>query len=208
MNDGILTLILQWCLLCLFWMGMFDRPLRKILLTRAQALALITLFLVCSFANWKLYFLPVVVNVSGTILPLLFSAWVWAVLPFDQRGYCILAALFTVFLLFAARMLLFWDPVLLVMDEQLLLTLMILCSLFILTREWRQQLFIILTALPLADALYTLSFLKKANQCLIGGGYAQDLLWITIPFWMAAALFWTILHKGIVNLRAIIVRHK
>jgi hypothetical protein len=202
MNDGIRTLILEWCLLWLLWMGILDRPLRSIDLTRIQALALVSLFLLGSFANWKLSFLPVDVNVSGTILPLLTAAWIWTGLSKNKRGYSMLAAVFTVFALFAVRKLLFWDPVLLLLDETLLLPLFLVGLLFLLSRDWREQLFIVLIGLPLADALYMLSCLPQLEECVIGGGYAQDLLWTTLPLWMTAAAVWNVLYRGIVSLRA------
>ncbi|NGQ94593.1 hypothetical protein G3578_05285 [Brevibacillus sp. SYP-B805] len=205
MNDGIRTLILEWSLLWLLWMGILDRQLRGIHLTRTQALAVVSLYLLGSFTDWKLSFPPVAITVSGTILPLLTAAWIWTGLSGYKRGCSLAAAVFTVFALFAARKLLFWDPVLLLIDETLLLPLYLLALLFLLTRDWREQLFIVLIGLPLADALYMLSCLPQLKECVIGGGYAQDLLWTALPLWMAAAAVWAVLYRGIVSLRAVIL---
>lgn len=207
MNDGVLTLITQWCLLCLVWMGLFDAALRRIRVRRAEALAVLTLFLVCSYASWQLYFLPVSVNVSGAILPVLAGAWIWSVLPPGQKRYCLLCTLFSVFLLFAARKLFFWDPVLLILDESLLLPPLLVSTLFLLVRQWKQQLAIVLFSLPLSDGLYMVSSLRQLEVCIIGGDYAQDLLWGVMIVWLMAAVVWGALAKGIGFFRAHLLSH-
>lgn len=197
MNDGVITLITQWCLLCLIWMGMFDRALGRIALTRSHGLAVVTLFLICSYANWQLYFLPVSINLSGAILPLLTAAWIWSALHPQHKGFVLLAALFTTFLLFATRKLFFWDPVLMIVDEPILLPLIMVGTLFLLAREWRQQLVILFLSLPLADAVYMISSFQQWERCIIGGEYAQDLMWSILPLWLMFALLWRIMTKGL-----------
>ena len=196
MNDGVISLITQWCLLCMIWMGLFDRALTGIRVSRAVALAGLMLSLVCAYANWQLYFLPVSVNVSGALLPVMAAAWIWSVLPAQGKQYCVLSVLFTVFLQFAARKLFFWDPVLLIVDEHILLPVVLVCANFLLVREWRQQLVILLLSLPLADGLYVISNEAQWEEAIVGGEYAQDLLWSVLSLWTLVALSWSAMVKG------------
>ncbi|WP_134683281.1 YphA family membrane protein [Brevibacillus migulae] len=205
MNDGVISLITQWCLLCLLWMGLFDRALQRIRVSRAVALAGLMLSLVCAYANWQLYFLPVSINVSGTLLPIMAAAWVWSVLPAEGKHYCVLSVLFSVFLQFAARKLFFWDPVLLIMDEHILLPLVLVCTTFLLVREWQQQLVILLLSLPLADGLYVISNEAQWENGIVGGEYAQDLLWSVLSLWILVAFAWSVMTKGFSLLRVHLV---
>jgi len=190
MNDGVLAMIIQWCLLCLCWMGCFDRPLTSIRINRTKALAAMMLVLVCAFSNWQLHFFPLRVNVAGVLLPLLFAACLWSVLPREKRQFALICALFSLFCLYMARVFLLWDPILMVWDEKLLLPAFAVLLFFMLSREWRMQLFWILVVFPLADMLFVATFLPKSTVPAAGGEYAQDLLWVALATWCPAALLW------------------
>ncbi|MFY0543037.1 YphA family membrane protein [Brevibacillus sp. H7] len=196
MNEGTLSLIIQWCLLCLIWMGSLDRPLTKVGLTRASLLAALTLSLVSSFVSWKLYFLPVQVSMSGAILPILSAGWLYVRFPRERRRLLLLAALLTAVLLTLFRMVLFKDPVLLVLDETTLIAIVTLVALFALTRDMRQQLFLLFLVLPLTDGLYMLQFLPQMERSEIGSEYAQDMLWSTFFLWGLALVAWSVVKKG------------
>lgn len=71
MNEGTIALLIQWSLLCLVWMGSFDAQLREMNMERRRVLAVLCAFLICSFVSWKLFFAPIQVSLSGTLLPLL-----------------------------------------------------------------------------------------------------------------------------------------
>ncbi len=196
MNEGTLSLIIQWCLLCLIWMGSLDRPLLKMGVTRAAALSALSLFLVCSFVSWKLYFLPVEVSISGALLPALSAGWLYAGIPRQRRRMLLIAALLTAVLLSIFRLLLFKDPVLLVLDETSLIAGATLAALFTLTRDLRQQLCLLFLILPLTDGLHVLSFLPRLERGYIGSEYAQDMLWSTLMLWGGVLAVWGAAKKG------------
>lgn len=203
MNEGTITLLVQWCFLCLIWMGSFDGPLSGLGFTRSNALTLITVFLLCSFVSWRLYFLPIELTISGALLPSLLAGWLYTRLEKGRRRLYLISALLSGTLLCMFRILLFKDPVLLVLDERLLIPIGALVGLFALTRNVKQQLFFLLFVFLLADIMFTCSFLKKADRLVIGGDYAQDLLWSTLSLWSIGVFVWTLVRKGI----ALIVRH-
>jgi hypothetical protein len=196
MNEGTLSMIIQWCFLCLIWMGSLDRPLFQAGIKRVSALTVLTLFLVCSFVSWKLYFLPVQVSISGALLPGLVAGWLYTGMSRGRRRLLLLAGLLTAVLLALFRMVLFRDPVLLVLDEPTLVAGVMLAALFTLTREIRQQLFLLFFVLPLADLLQVISFLPQMEFGDIGGEYAQDMLWASIALWGGAQAFLRVVRKG------------
>ncbi|WP_019122476.1 YphA family membrane protein [Brevibacillus massiliensis] len=199
MNDGVLSIVLQWSLICVVWMGSLDRQLHRLHLSRRSALFILTVTLICAFTSWRLYFFPVDVNVGGAIIPLLLSCWSWLHLPKQGKTFLILAAFLFACALYFARLFAFRDPVLLVWDEKLLLPVLLITVLVFLTRNWQVQWFIILVALPLADAFYTLNFLDKGAESQIGGAKTQDLLWCTICLWTALMSLYSTLQKSVVR---------
>jgi hypothetical protein len=196
MNEGTLTLLFQWCLLCLIWMGSFDRTLLEMGVTRAVALAALALFLVCSFVSWRLHFLPVHVSISGSLLPILCAGWLYERLVRERRRLVLIAGVITGFLLFCLRMLLFHDPVLLVVDETVMIPLSALFAVLALSRDAKQQLFHLFTAFPLSDALFSLRFLAMMEESEFGSAYAQDLLWSAVSLWCVQRAAWTLAKKG------------
>ncbi|GAA4709196.1 hypothetical protein [Brevibacillus fulvus] len=195
MNDGVLSLVIQWCLLCLVWMGSLDQPLRRISLSRKQMLAIVTAILLCSMVSWRLYFLPISVNISGALLPLLAAGWLYYLLPERRRRYLLVASCFIAMLLYFLRKLLFGDPVLLLLEEVVMVPVAVNAIALVMTRNSLYQLFLVMLAMPLSDAFYTLSFLGRGENPEIGGGYAQDLLWSSLVFWAAAALSWSTVRR-------------
>lgn len=200
MNDGILTLVIQWCFICLIWMGTLDRPLRQFSFSRAHALAVVTIFLLCSLVSWRLYFLPIEVNISGGILPLLLAGWIYTQLQQERRRYLLISSFFIGCMLLFLRKILFWDPVLLFTDEVLLLPLVIVFAAVILARTIVFQAFILLVSLTLSDALFALSQMKQAGSATIGTDYTQDMLWISLSLWVLVMSSLHIGKKGIVRL--------
>jgi hypothetical protein len=191
MNDGIVAMIIQWCLLCFIWMGSLDLPLRKSGLSRSHGLAVLAGFLLSSFVSWRLFFLPLEISISGAVLPLLSAGWMYARLAIERRRYLLLSACFIAFLLFALRKMIFFDPVLLIADELLLLPALTVATVIALTRSVTLQLFILLVSLPLSDVFYMLSFFQQVGHCRIGSGYAQDLLWSSIALWASVIFVWS-----------------
>jgi hypothetical protein len=196
MNEGTLSLLIQWCLLCLLWMGSFDRPLLEMGTSRSVALSAMGLVLVCSFVNWSLYFLPVQVSISGWLLPVLYAGWLYGRLAGRRRRLVLIAAVVTGFLLFCLRLLFFYDPVLLVMDETVMIPLTALCALLALSRDATQQLFLLFVAFPLSDTLFSLRFLPEMERCEFGGEYARDLLWSTVSLWCLQRAALELVKKG------------
>ncbi|MGD8189180.1 YphA family membrane protein [Brevibacillus ginsengisoli] len=187
MNDGILAMIVQWTLLVCIWMGSFDRQLNRLGLARASALAVLTVVLVCSYASWQLYFLPVYVNVSGGILPFLLSGWIWMKLPAKGKEYTLASSVLLACVILFIRKLIFWDPVLLILDEELLIPIACLFLVFLLSRRLEQQWFLLIVSVPLADVFYVFSNLQalsRYSQAVIGSPEAQDRLWISISLWI------------------------
>jgi len=196
MNEGTLSMIIQWCLLLLIWMGSLDFVLVRMGMTRAAALAALALFLVCSFVSWRLYFLPVHISISGALLPALAAGWLYSGLPRMRRRFLLLAGCVTASLLALFRLALSRDPVLLVLDEPILVAGVMLAALFTLTKEFRQQLFLLFLVLPLSDALQVLSVLPQMEQGIVGGEYAQDLLWVNMALWGGMLVLWSAAKTG------------
>ncbi len=201
MNDGTFAMILQWTLLVCVWMGLFDRELERIGLTRTSGLVVLTGFLVCSFADWKLYFLPVNVNLSGGILPFFLAGWMWMKLPSRGREYIIAACALTACVLLFIRKLLFWDPILMIFDEKLLVPVSSLLLTCFITRRLEQQWFLLLVSVPLADLLYVLSNLSVISRYsaddVIGGAWAQDSFWMSVALWIGLVASWNLLKRMI-----------
>lgn len=190
MNDGIIALIVQWCLLCLCWMGFFDKQLRNLGVNRAVGLAMITLFLVATYSNWVVNLPPIQINLGGAVLPMLVAAWVWTSCPTGGKRYLLLLSGICTLCVFSLRTFFFWDPVLLIWDERYLLPLVIVVLALLLVRDWRQQLFLLFVMFVISDALYMGSTFQRWQACTIGNEYAEDLLWSAVPLWMLCAYMW------------------
>ncbi len=196
MNEGILALLVQWCLLCLVWMGSLDKAVTRIGLTRRLALAGLVGSLVAAFAGWRLRAAAVDIDVAGALVPFFAAAHAWTLQPNKRRGYAVAAACLCASTLFLFRRMLFGDPILLVLDESVLVPIVTVTMLFLLSRDWQIHWFLLLIALPISDAFYTLSFLRQTGTGVIGAEAAQDLLWTSIALWTCAAIVWTALGKG------------
>lgn len=183
MNEGTLAILSQWTLLCLVWMGSMDAQLQEWGISPKRVLAAICSFLICTFVSWKLYFAPIEVSLSGTLLPLLASAWLYARLPRMRRRLYVLGACATAVLLFWLRWLFFTDPVLLFWDERVIVPAVGVLSITAMSRHGLAQLFQAMVSLPLADALYSLFIWRLSGSCQLGSEYAQDLLWSAVSLW-------------------------
>jgi hypothetical protein len=183
MNEGTLAILIQWCFLCLVWMGSFDRPLKRWGVSRAGTLAVLAAFLACSFVSWQITFLPVQVSLSGAILPLLCGGWLYGRLAKEKRRLYLLAGAAAGLALFWLRWLFFTDPVLQVWDEAVLLPTAAVLAVFAIARRGLARLYLLAVSLPGADVLYALYVWKLSGTCEIGGGYAQDLLWSAVSLW-------------------------
>lgn len=190
MNEGTLAMLIQWCLLCLVWMGSYDRLSRELGLSRRRLLAVITMFLLCSFASWKLSFAPVQISVTGTLLPLVACGWLYGRLSLPKRRFHFLASAAMAWLLFWLRWIFFTDPVLLFGDERVLLPVAAVTMVLIANRKALPQLFSLLFSLVVADVIHGLYFWKWSGTCLLGSGYAQDLLWSALSCWSLLRLIW------------------
>ncbi|WP_232696301.1 YphA family membrane protein [Brevibacillus daliensis] len=182
MNDGIVALLLQWLFLCIVWMGLADRLLAKMKVKRSTVLVIVTCFLLTGFAEWKLYFYPAIVNVSGFLLPLAVAALIWSgnSSSLQERSRLFLGALILIFSLVFLRKIIFWNPVLLLLDEKILIPLITISLCFFLARHLLHHVFYLTAVLPISDAIYQLSFVSLTNQASMGGAYLQDLLWVCI----------------------------
>ena len=195
MNEGTVAMLIQWCTLCLVWMGSLDRLARALGMSRRRLLAVIAGFLLSSFANWTLAFAPVTVSVSGTLLPLLACAWLYGHLPYDKRRICLVAAGIVASFLFWLRWLFFNDPVLLVWDERVLLPAAAVILVMMVGRNPLPQLFALLLSQVLSDAIHAFFFWRWAKTCQLGSPYAQDLLWSGLSYWMLVCLVWLTAQK-------------
>ncbi|WP_139489189.1 YphA family membrane protein [Brevibacillus dissolubilis] len=196
MNEGIVAIILQWSMLCLIWMGSLDGPLRQIGLGRRSALAFVTAWIVCSFSSWQLYFLPVHVNVGGVLVPLLFAGWCWAAVPKKRRMPLLIATFMSAVMVFVVRKMLFFDPVLLVLEDTFLVPIVVVVILYGMTRSRLYHFFMLLLALPLSDALYMLSYLDQLTDLELGSGHAQDMFWLSFALWGVATVVWLVVYRG------------
>ena len=190
MNEGTLAMLIQWCMLCLVWMGSFDRLLRETGVSRKYLLAVITVFLVCSFASWKLSFAPVHISLAGTLLPLVSCGWLYTFLPPKKRRFHLLASIAMAWLLFWLRWVFFSDPVLLFSDERVLLPAAAVIMVLSVNRSTLQQLFSLLFSLEIAEVIHGFYFWKWSGSCVLGGEYAQDLLWSGLSLWSLLRLVW------------------
>ncbi|MDN9008856.1 YphA family membrane protein [Brevibacillus laterosporus] len=201
MNDGTIAMIVEWTLLCMVWMGLTDRFLHQMGWKRSTALLILTVFLATSYSEWRLFLLPVEVNVSGMLLPLLLGGTLWYHLKKKRRKYMITSAILLAFALFLLRKLFFWDPVLLFIDEVMILPVLCVILCFIVTRYAIYHWFLLCVAFPLSDALYQASFLSLTERCIIGGEYQQDLFWTAFALWSGCYLVIQFLQKTGVALR-------
>lgn len=190
MKEGIVALILQWSLFCLVWMGALDRVLAQVTLSRRMTLAGLAVFLVFTFADWRLPLMPLAFTLSGAVMPLVLAGVIWPRGGHSSHTYVLAAAGLAMAIVFFLRKLLFWDPVLMIVDERLLVPLLLVTTVLLLTRRLHEQLLILLLALPLADALYILSFSSYGAALVIGGAAAQDLLWAAVALWGCANAAW------------------
>lgn len=197
MNEGTIAVLIQWSMLCFVWMGSFDSQLRDMKMERKRVLAAITVFLVCSFVSWEIYFAPIQVSLSGTILPLIASAVLYIKLMPGIRRLYLLSAMATAILLFWLRWLFFTDPILLIWDERVLVPAVGVITIFLMSRTARGQLFQLMLAMPLADAIHSLFFWKASGSCHLGTEFAQDLMWSGVSLWALVSFTWSLIRKMI-----------
>lgn len=189
MNEGIAAMVVQWCLICLVWMGSFNRLLERLHLTQAKALAILAAFLLSSFSNWRMYFLPIEVSISGTLLPLFSSVWLWTCLiRRGQSSYFAAAVITLTSVLFCAKRLFIWDPILLFTDETLVLPLLLTLLVFLFARHAGEQVFLICFSVTLYDLSQALSLWGKGMPVSLGSPFSQDVLWLSLFAW---SLTWT-----------------
>jgi len=196
MNEGTIAMLFQWSLLCLVWMGSYDTLLRELRIQRRRLLAVLAAFLVCSFVSWKLYFAPVQVSLSGTILPFFASIVLYTRLRKERRRLHLLGAMATAVLLVWLRWLFFTDPILLFWDERMIVPMLAVAATLAMSRQRAAQLFQLLFALTFADVLHAVYFSKLSGTCVLGSDYEQDLLWtgvfvlsLILMIWSAIRLF-------------------
>ncbi|GED56232.1 hypothetical protein ABER61_06075 [Brevibacillus formosus] len=195
MNEGTVAILIQWCLLCLVWMGSFDLQLQNMKMERRRVLAVISAFLMCTFVSWEIYFAPIQVSLSGTILPLIASVVLYTKLMSKIRRLYLLSALATALLLFWLRWLFFTDPILLFWDERIIVPAVGVSTIFLMSRTNLGQLFQLMLSLPLADAIHSLYFWKLSGSCQWGSEYAQDLLWSSLSLWALVSVVWSAIRR-------------
>ncbi len=195
MNEGTVAILIQWSLLCLAWMGSFDLQLRDMKMERRRVLAVISAFLICTFVSWEIYFAPIQVSLSGTILPLIASIVLYTKLMPKIRRLYLLSALATALLLFWLRWLFFTDPILLFWDERIIVPAVGVSTIFLMSRTNLGQLFQLMLSMPLADAIHSLYFWKLSGSCHWGSEYAQDLLWSSLSLWALVSIAWSAIRR-------------
>ncbi|KMZ41230.1 MULTISPECIES: hypothetical protein [Bacillales] len=195
MNEGTVAILIQWSLLCLVWMGSLDLQLRNMKMERRRVLAVISAFLICTFVSWKIYFAPIQVSLSGTVLPLIASIVLYTKLMSKIRRLYLLSALATALLLFWLRWLFFTDPILLFWDERIIVPAVGVSTIFLMSRTHLGQLFQLMLSLPLADAIHSLYFWKLSGSCQWGSEYAQDLLWSSLSLWALVSIVWSAIRR-------------
>ncbi|MGN7468921.1 YphA family membrane protein [Brevibacillus sp. SAFN-007a] len=195
MNEGTMAILIQWSLLCLVWMGSFDSQLRGMGMERKRVLAVLCAFLICSFVSWQLFFAPIQVSLSGTLLPLFASVILYVRLPKAGRRLSVLGAMGLAVLLFWLRWLFFSDPILLFGDERVIVPGMSVAVALAMSKRDADRLFLLLLGLPMADVLYTLYFWPASGACSLGTDYAQDLLWSSISLLGLTSMLWTAIRR-------------
>ncbi|MEJ8544890.1 YphA family membrane protein [Brevibacillus borstelensis] len=193
MNDGTLAILTQWCFLCLIWMGVFDGALHRWGIKRAGALAVVTLFLVCTFVNWRLYVFPAIsVSISGAILPFLCAGWLYSRQQNGPKRMYVIIGAGVGTVLFWFRWLLFTDPILAIWDVRWMLPVCAVFAALTVSRSGVTQMFLLLLSLSLSDLLYSLYEWKLTGSCLVGNEYAHDLLWSAFSLWGVCAASWAL----------------
>lgn len=196
MNEGTLAVLIQWCFLCLVWMGLYDRELTRWGMSRPSALAVVAAFLVCSFVSWKLSFLPSVqVYISGFLLPFLCAGWLYSRIPGRRKRLYLVIGGCMGTLLFWFRWLLFTDPILAFWDVRWMLPACAFFAALTVSRSALIQLFLLLFALPISDLLYTVYEWRLAGFGQIGNEYAQDLLWSALSLSAVCAAVLTLIRR-------------
>ncbi|MFP3387962.1 hypothetical protein [Brevibacillus sp. SIMBA_040] len=195
MNEGTIAMLFQWSLLCLVWMGSYDSLLRELRIQRRRLLAVLAVFLVCSFVSWKLYFAPVQVSLSGTILPFFASIVLYTRLGKERRRLHLLGAMATAVLLVWLRWLFFTDPILLFWDERMIVPMLAVAATLAMSRQSAAQLFQLLFTLTFADVLHSVYFSKLSGSCVLGSDYAQDLLWTGVFVLSLILMIWSAIRR-------------
>lgn len=195
MNEGTIAMLFQWSLLCLVWMGSYDTLLRELRIQRRRLLAVLAAFLVCSFVSWKLYFAPVQVSLSGTILPFFASIVLYTRLRKERRRLHLLGAMATAVLLVWLRWLFFTDPILLFWDERMIVPMLAVAATLAMSRQSAAQLFQLLFTLTFADVLHAFYFSKLSGSCVLGSDYAQDLLWTGVFVLSLILMIWSAIRR-------------
>jgi hypothetical protein len=190
MNEGTLAILIQWCLLCLVWMGSLDLLLRELKVSRKHVLAVLTVFLLSSFVVWPLSFAPVEISLTGTILPLILCGWLYRRLPHTRRRFHLLATVMIAWLLFWLRWAFFTDPIMLFWDEGVIIPVVALITVMIGNRQGMPQLFSLLFSVVLSDAIHALYFTRLSGTCVLGDGFAQDLIWSSFSLWCVLRVIW------------------
>lgn len=190
MNDGTVALLIQWCFLCLVWMGNLDQSLHALGFSRRSGIALLCAYLVCSFAEWKLYVLPVYVYVGGVILPVLTAGWLWLRLTQRQKLYAMSGAVLYTVLFYLVQKLVMADPVLLIWDRHVMLPLLYVLCIQFSSRDRVVQWFILLLSVPLSDVFLSLQEMTYRYQATLGGAEEQDMFWTTTAIWATLNGLW------------------
>ncbi|MGO0060986.1 YphA family membrane protein [Brevibacillus fluminis] len=201
MNEGIAAMVVQWCLICLVWMGSYNRLLARFRLTQATTLAVLAACLLSSFSNWRMYVLPIEVSVSGTIVPVMISAWMWTCLVRPGQASYLAAAVITMTsVLFCIKRLFIWDPVLMFADETVILPLLLTVLVFLFARHAEEQVFLLFFSVTLFDISHSLSLWGKVTPFAIGSPFCQDVLWLSVLTWsLAWSVVAAIIHSRLVG---------
>lgn len=98
-------------------------------------------------------------------------------------------------MVFWLRWLFFSDPILLIWDERVIVPGISVAIALATSRLMAVRLFLLMLALPLADALYALYFWRASGACSLGTDYAQDLLWSGISLLGLISMLWTAIRR-------------
>ena len=207
MNQGLIANITVICILVMIMTGWFQSVLDSIRMKRKYVILLCIGYIVLSNLWYLVPDTNIVLNVGAIMFMSIVALWVYiAILPLSQIGETITSSLLTASLLLLAHEIFPRDPKLFALDHLLVYVSILALATVIMVKKqnatvdyvYPKAITSIVISVLLLDILSVL-FIPSEYYGYIGGGYASDLLMLSIP---ATLIF----YKGIEGIFLTVIR--
>ena len=178
MNDGFISLVSIWCLLIIIWSGWFDSFFQGN--RHKRMLCMIPLVLWLLGHGWKYPFSYGEIWVLPVLLPIVVATYVWVKEGENNRLHIVTASFLVGVSVFFMQMLFHLDPVLMFMDEKLLLAGFTVLLIMMTARRLSHQWILFSFALGLSDLCFQLYVWQKSGFFSLGNPFIQDIWWMTV----------------------------